>query len=252
MKYLIAIDDSSASNTVFNTVDVLMNKEQDELYIMSVCENYPPYYALSMIPEMVHLAEKKAEQHTRTNLLHFAEKAKKLGIKYHLLMGKSHHVGEVVCKAVDKKAIDFLVVGRRGMGAVKRTLLGSTSRYLLEHANCDVVICKTEMGPEEQHESSLEEIKDAEEREKERRIRENEVAELREARESREARAKAAKLEEEERVRRIKEEMEKIAKEEEQRKEDVHKVEEMEEEERARRLKEHYGIEYVEMPGLPL
>jgi nucleotide-binding universal stress UspA family protein len=48
---------------------------------------------------------------------------------------------EIVYKVKDLKA-DVLIMGSRGMGAVKRTFLGSTSDYVLHHSHCTVVIPK--------------------------------------------------------------------------------------------------------------
>lgn len=38
----------------------------------------------------------------------------------------------------------FVVTGTRGVGVVRRTILGSTSDFILHHANCPVVICTME------------------------------------------------------------------------------------------------------------
>lgn len=39
-------------------------------------------------------------------------------------------------------AIDLLVIGTRGLGAVKRVVLGSTSDYLCHHAPCAVLVVR--------------------------------------------------------------------------------------------------------------
>jgi len=48
-------------------------------------------------------------------------------------------------KYVEKVTPDFLVCGSRGMGAVGRALLGSTSDFLAHNANCSVVIVKGDL-----------------------------------------------------------------------------------------------------------
>lgn len=37
----------------------------------------------------------------------------------------------------------MIVVGTRGMGKVRRTILGSVSDYLVNHAHCPVIVCRT-------------------------------------------------------------------------------------------------------------
>ena len=51
---------------------------------------------------------------------------------------------KVVCDEVVTRKVDILVVGRRGMGAVKRLFLGSLSKYLMEHAECHVLVVHEE------------------------------------------------------------------------------------------------------------
>ncbi|XP_068695010.1 universal stress protein in QAH/OAS sulfhydrylase 3'region-like isoform X2 [Montipora capricornis] len=42
--------------------------------------------------------------------------------------------GEVICNAASKEKADHIVMGSRGLGTVRRTLLGSVSDYLLHHS----------------------------------------------------------------------------------------------------------------------
>ena len=47
----------------------------------------------------------------------------------------------VVSKAREIKA-DVIVMGTRGMGKIRRTLLGSVSDFVVSHAPCPVLICR--------------------------------------------------------------------------------------------------------------
>ena len=125
-------------------------------------------------------------------------------------------VGEILCDYIPKNKIDFLVMGRRGMGTFKRLFLGSNSKYCVEHADCNVIIIKHPFGPEEVHEGSKAEAIAAEEEERQWRIHEYEK-----------------KLEAE------------AKQQEEDSKKDLELVKKMEEEERERREKEDHGGESV-------
>lgn len=46
-------------------------------------------------------------------------------------------------KAKDLKAV-YIVVGSRGLGKIRRTIMGSVSDYLVHHAHIPVVVCKSE------------------------------------------------------------------------------------------------------------
>lgn len=50
--------------------------------------------------------------------------------------------GIAVCRYAEEKDIDLIIVGSRGLGAVKRFLLGSVSHYFVQNAKCKVLIIK--------------------------------------------------------------------------------------------------------------
>lgn len=52
--------------------------------------------------------------------------------------------GEVIVHVAEKESCDLIITGSRGMGMIRRTILGSVSDYVLHHAHCPVLICKHE------------------------------------------------------------------------------------------------------------
>ncbi|XP_011047113.1 PREDICTED: uncharacterized protein LOC105141564 isoform X2 [Populus euphratica] len=47
-----------------------------------------------------------------------------------------------ICRATEQMQADVLVVGSRGLGKIKRALLGSRSDYCAHHAKCPILIVK--------------------------------------------------------------------------------------------------------------
>jgi len=66
-------------------------------------------------------------------------KEKSLHGQLKIMAGKP---GEAVIKVAEDEKACMIVTGTRGMGTVRRTLLGSVSDYLIHHARCPVVVCR--------------------------------------------------------------------------------------------------------------
>jgi len=50
--------------------------------------------------------------------------------------------GEVIVRHAHEMKAEAIVVGCRGVGKLRRTILGSVSDYVLHHAHCPVLICR--------------------------------------------------------------------------------------------------------------
>ena len=62
----------------------------------------------------------------------------KVGFEVKLCGGKP---GEAICSIIKERGIDLVIMGSRGMGAIRRTFVGSVSDYVLHHAHVPVIIC---------------------------------------------------------------------------------------------------------------
>eukprot|EP01119_Soliformovum_irregulare_P004965 TRINITY_DN1619_c0_g1_i1.p1 TRINITY_DN1619_c0_g1~~TRINITY_DN1619_c0_g1_i1.p1 ORF type:complete len:198 (-),score=58.33 TRINITY_DN1619_c0_g1_i1:64-657(-) len=179
--YMICVDGSDHARNAFFTGESFLNKDKDHLYILSVADdvsvNFSSYWGFGQVPiAPVQEAQDKIRESVRENLHRYGAIAHGLGIKYTLLLGTASHVGELICQAAEKKNIDFLVIGRRGMSPIKRFFVGSTSKYIVEHASCNVYVIKSydaiERELHHQMPASLDEEED-----KKRKVRELEVME---------------------------------------------------------------------------
>ena len=55
-----------------------------------------------------------------------------------------HKPGEVIVREANDRSADFSVTGTRGLGKFRKTLLGSVSDFVLRHAKCPVLVCRSE------------------------------------------------------------------------------------------------------------
>jgi nucleotide-binding universal stress UspA family protein len=195
--WLVCVDDSVWASYAFNFTMTYLNKESDRVYLMHVTEEPSRIilgYATSSLIEGLNQAEDKK---AKKILVHYGHKAKELGVKFTMMKGSDSNPGSLICKAAKNYNISNIVLGRRTLGPVERFIVGSTSKYVLENADVNVIVVKKEFGGPEEHASKLQVIQ-AEEEERLRRIEEDGPAELHEV-----AKEEVIKLEEEERQRRI-------------------------------------------------
>ncbi|KAH7682872.1 Universal stress protein A family protein [Dioscorea alata] len=74
------------------------------------------------------------------SILHQVAKQKGIEVVVKIYWGDA---GVKICEAVEKVPLQCLVIGSRGLGKVKRALLGSVSSYVVHHAMCPVTVVKS-------------------------------------------------------------------------------------------------------------
>jgi len=131
MKYMVALDSSEHSNKAFSTAASLI-KENDVLLLATV------------IASKTNKAHDKQRQQAEKMLESFVTKCRETGILggVDTLILEGNDARDALCTAVEAKEVGVLVVGTRGLGCIKRTLLGSVSSHAVQHAHCDVIVAK--------------------------------------------------------------------------------------------------------------
>lgn len=93
----------------------------------------------SELETMLKEIEEKSSQTIRT----IDELANKHNIK-HTLECLNGSPGEALVKAADEQNVDVIIVGSRGHGTIRRTVMGCTSDYIVHHSRVPVMVCKHE------------------------------------------------------------------------------------------------------------
>src|SRR5690625_3503081 len=142
-KILVAYDGSDLSKKAIQEAELQTAVTPDsEVYILSVVSQTGlmttyPTMAFDVEREMardlqVELGEVKKRFIANNTIVH-AEV-----IIYH----RQRNSGQAIAEYASKNDIDLIIIGSRGLGGVKGTVLGSVSNQVVQHAACHVFVVK--------------------------------------------------------------------------------------------------------------
>ncbi|CAH8290359.1 unnamed protein product [Schistosoma turkestanicum] len=152
-RVLLPIDGSEHSKRAVNWYLTEFSRPDDFAYFFHAVE---PHYSKSNAIES-HDHGKELTTNLDKNLKMYAELGKILGEKLHEDLKNSHiqmeyiiqignKPGELIVNAAKQRSIDVILIGNRGLGALRRTFLGSVSDYVLHHCNIPFVIIPPSTG----------------------------------------------------------------------------------------------------------
>lgn len=142
-KVLLAIDASDQAEHAFHWYLTTIHRPDNQLVLLHVPEAIDGDRS-----RMHHLTSASFEEAIRKD----KEKLKELEEKYNgkilengisgRIRSESGKPGEVICKVAEEEDVTMVVVGTRGLGKVRRTIMGSVSDYVVHHAHCPVIVCR--------------------------------------------------------------------------------------------------------------
>ncbi|KAK7483652.1 hypothetical protein BaRGS_00025085 [Batillaria attramentaria] len=96
---------------------------------------------MSSDPAMISRMIQQEEEEVNAIVSKIKDKLTQCGVRGKLLR-LSGEAGHAIVKAAESEGAMCIVTGTRGMGKVRRTLLGSVSDYILHHAHVPVLVCR--------------------------------------------------------------------------------------------------------------
>jgi nucleotide-binding universal stress UspA family protein len=138
-KILLATDGSEEATLATQTATDLGERTGSELHVVHVGEIPPTHYPDRYGYRALY---KEDEREARQLLEAQIEKMKAAGAtvaQAHLRIGRADE--EVVVLA-DELGVDLIAMGSRGLGGVRRALMGSVSDSVVRHAHCPVLVVR--------------------------------------------------------------------------------------------------------------
>ncbi len=135
---LLATDGSRDAELARSTAVDLANSTNSELHLVTVAPGHPSYDIRK--PEVLEQLRRQAEDILNEQ----AEKVEQDGGKVaekHLRIAERYRAQQIVQVAKDIEA-SLIVMGSRGLGGIRRALMGSVSDSVVRHAHCPVLVVR--------------------------------------------------------------------------------------------------------------
>jgi nucleotide-binding universal stress UspA family protein len=139
-KVLLATDGSRDAELARTTAVDLANSTNSELHLVTVAPSYPSYDVRN--PAVTEQLRRQAEDILNEQ----AEKVEQDGgrvAEKHFRIAERYRAQQIVRVAEDIEA-GLIVMGSRGLGGVRRALMGSVSDSVVRHAHCPVLVVRPE------------------------------------------------------------------------------------------------------------
>jgi len=145
-KILLATDGSQDAELAATTAVNLAKSTNSELHVLTVGPGSPAYDLRS--PEVVEELQKQ-KQNVLEEQVKRIEQAGGEVTQRHLRLaehhpGSEHYPSDDVVRVAEEIGAGLIVLGSRGLGGVRRALMGSVSDSVVRHAHCPVMVVRGE------------------------------------------------------------------------------------------------------------
>lgn len=138
---LIAVDGSKEAEKAFKKSVHVAKRNNAHLYIGHVID-IRAFESVSSFNEKLAEEAGQIAKQTLDNYVAYAEKHGVTNVDCLIEFGTPK---TIITKELPKKHnIDLIMLGATGLNAVERMLIGSVSTYVTRHAECDVLIVRTD------------------------------------------------------------------------------------------------------------
>jgi nucleotide-binding universal stress UspA family protein len=156
---LMATDGSEEAQLAAKTAADLAKRTNSELHLIYV--GYMPsiFYesagTMALDRDLHNRMEERAEEAVRNKLDQQVQKIKDAGIEVAAIHTRVGFPDAEIVGLADKLGAGLIVVGSRGLGRLRRALMGSVSDSVVRHAHCPVLVVRQEKNLSTEHEADF-------------------------------------------------------------------------------------------------
>jgi nucleotide-binding universal stress UspA family protein len=137
---LLATDGSREAQLARATAIDLAESTHSELHVVTVAPGYPSYDLRN--PSVLDQLRQQAEDILNEQAAKIEQEGGKV-VEKHLRIAERYRAQQIV-KVAEDIAAGLIVMGSRGLGGVRRALMGSVSDSVVRHAHCPVLLVRAE------------------------------------------------------------------------------------------------------------
>ena len=139
-KILVPVDGSNASFEAFMWACELASRFQAQVHMVYMVDARKQVAGAGRVPIGIESGEKEARKEGVRVVEEFSKHALP-GIMVEKIIAVGPPA-EGIVRLASTMGIDLIVMGNRGLGAVRRLAFGSVSTYVLHHAECPVLVTR--------------------------------------------------------------------------------------------------------------
>jgi nucleotide-binding universal stress UspA family protein len=139
-KIMLALSGRPEDERMLTWLRELKLRPNVEVHLVRVLDRFS-FYRQDLRQQASDAWQAQHEQ-AQAQILDFETKLQQLGLNTETHFVESDHVGEALVEYGRRHGCDLAVTGDSDSGLLTRVFLGSTSRYVLRHADCSVLIIR--------------------------------------------------------------------------------------------------------------
>lgn len=145
---VLPVDGSEHSERAFTWYLKNLKQDGDHLNIVSVVQppKIPPsFFSPVVVSDEYNEQIEGAIQKSKETAKFYQEKCEEAGLSCSITCESTDFgPGEKICEIAKKNNASGIVMGSRGLNALRKTLLGSVSSYVVNHADVPVIVTPPE------------------------------------------------------------------------------------------------------------
>ncbi|PHQ33893.1 universal stress protein [Rhodopirellula bahusiensis] len=139
-KIMVALSGRPEDERMLSWLKELKLRPNVEIHLVRILDRFT-FYRQDLREQASDIWNSQHEQ-AQAQILDFETKLQDLGLNTETHLVEADHVGEALVEYSRRHGCDLAVTGDSDSGLLTRVFLGSTSRYVLRHADCSVLIIR--------------------------------------------------------------------------------------------------------------